>query len=120
MLGITDRHIAHAPSPGLGTGIAGHEKHDMDYVLSRKPTFFIHYPFLRKDPSTPFTTGQFETEWNPGLAALVADKRFDAEYRGEVAEVRIPGASRLYYFAFFRKKASAGRAAADVAGTRPR
>ncbi len=104
MLGITDRHIAHAFVPHPGKGIAGHEKHDMPYVLSRKPTFFIHYPFLIKDPSTPFTTSQFDTEWNPGLAALRTDPVFDKEYRGEVAEVRIPGAPRLYYFAFFRRR----------------
>jgi hypothetical protein len=102
MLGITDRRIARKKMPSFGSGIAGHEKHDMDYVLSRKPTFFIHYPFLIPQPA--FTKAQFETGWNPGLAALVESPAFAAEYRQEIAEVRIPGAQRLSYFAFFRRR----------------
>ncbi len=105
MLGITDRHIARRAMPEFGSGIAGHEKHDMDYVLSRRPTYFIHYPFLLPEPI--FTKGQFETDWNPGLAALLTSERFDREYRGEVAEIRVPGAQRSSYLAYFRRKEEA-------------
>ncbi len=105
MLGITDRHIARRAMPAFGSGIAGHEKHDMDYVLSRRPTYFIHYPFLLPEPV--FTKGQFETDWNPGLAALLTSERFDREYRGEVAEIRVPGAQRTSYLAYFRRKEEA-------------
>jgi hypothetical protein len=105
MLGITDHHIARRAMPEFGSGIAGHEKHDMDYVLSRRPTYFIHYPFLLPEPV--FTKGQFETDWNPGLAALLTSERFDREYRGEVAEIRVPGAQRTSYLAYFRRKEEA-------------
>lgn len=40
-LGITDEHIAHSQAERLGTGIAGHEKTDSDYVLSRKPHIIL-------------------------------------------------------------------------------
>jgi len=36
MLGMNDAHIAHRPVP-LGRGLAGHEKGDGRYVLSRRP-----------------------------------------------------------------------------------
>lgn len=37
MFGLTDAHIAHRAMPRLGHGIAGHEKYDGRYVLSRRP-----------------------------------------------------------------------------------
>ena len=40
MMGLTDTHIAHKDMP-LGTGWAGHEKHDGPYILSRKPTYLL-------------------------------------------------------------------------------
>ncbi len=40
MLGLTDRHIGHLESADFGSGPAGHEKRDPDYVLyERKPTY---------------------------------------------------------------------------------
>jgi hypothetical protein len=105
MLGITDPHIAHRRMPSFGSGIAGHEKHDMEYVLSRRPTYFIHYPFLLPEPV--FTKGQFETDWNPGLAGLLSSQRFDREYRGEVAEIRVRGAQRASYLVYFRRREDA-------------
>ena len=39
MLGLNDRSIAHREMPRLGTGQAGHEKYDVDYVLDREPTY---------------------------------------------------------------------------------
>jgi arabinofuranosyltransferase len=39
MYGLNDAHIAHAPSPNTGAGLAGHEKFDPVYVMSRKPDF---------------------------------------------------------------------------------
>jgi hypothetical protein len=41
MLGLTDRHIAHLKVPEIGTGWAGHEKHDGQYILQRRPTFLL-------------------------------------------------------------------------------
>jgi hypothetical protein len=78
MLGITDRHIAHISMDRMGGGIAGHEKHDMEYVLSRKPTYIFHYPFLMRRPV--ITRSQFETDWNPGLGRLPEMPAFRAMY----------------------------------------
>jgi len=41
MLGLTDRHIAHLDMPGMGLGWAGHEKHDGQYILGRRPTYLL-------------------------------------------------------------------------------
>ncbi len=41
MLGLTDRTIARVQDPELGSGWAGHEKHDGAYVLSRRPTILL-------------------------------------------------------------------------------
>ena len=108
MLGITDPHIARAPAAGLGSGIAGHERGDMSYVLAKQPDFIIHYPFLVPSPDTPLTESQFRTEWNPGLEEILtrADVRdaFNKAYRSEVAEVRT-AKDRVAYLRFFRKRA---------------
>jgi arabinofuranosyltransferase len=37
MLGVNDEHIAHITVPNMGHGGAGHEKRDLNYVLSRQP-----------------------------------------------------------------------------------
>ena len=37
MLGMNDKHIAHKNVSGMGSGMAGHEKGDGAYVLSRQP-----------------------------------------------------------------------------------
>ncbi|KPJ62040.1 MAG: hypothetical protein AMJ42_00310, partial [Deltaproteobacteria bacterium DG_8] len=36
--GITDIHIANTKMPHVGKGVPGHEKHNLSYILSRKPT----------------------------------------------------------------------------------
>jgi hypothetical protein len=41
MLGLNDRTIARREMPDLGRGHAGHEKYDIDYVLSRQPTYVV-------------------------------------------------------------------------------
>ncbi len=41
MLGLTDRHIGHLDMPGMGLGWAGHEKHDGQYILGRRPTYLL-------------------------------------------------------------------------------
>ena len=41
MLGLTDRHIARRDPSGLGQGWAGHEKHDGQYILGRRPTYLL-------------------------------------------------------------------------------
>jgi arabinofuranosyltransferase len=41
MLGLCDEHIAHVDAPAMGQGLAGHEKADGAYVLSRAPDLVI-------------------------------------------------------------------------------
>ena len=41
MWGLNDAHIARAPVDDLGKGIAGHERHDYAYVLSRRPDYIL-------------------------------------------------------------------------------
>ena len=38
-LGMTDIHIAHTKMPHMGKGFPGHEKRNLSYVLSKKPTY---------------------------------------------------------------------------------
>ncbi len=49
MWGLNDAHIARAEVEDLGTGIAGHERHDYGYVLSRRPQIIL----TEKDLVTP-------------------------------------------------------------------
>ncbi|MFH1277727.1 MAG: hypothetical protein ABIK65_05060 [Candidatus Eisenbacteria bacterium] len=93
MLGITEPFIARKKMPAMGGGLAGHEKYDMEHVLSRKPTYILHYPFLLPEPV--FRTGHFRTPWNRGLAELLESATFDREYRGESAAI---GPMHLVYF----------------------
>ncbi len=39
MLGLNDLHIAHLEVPRLGSGLAGHEKFDPQYVLRQQPAY---------------------------------------------------------------------------------
>ena len=40
-LGLTDSYIAHTEMEHMGKGLAGHEKRNFGYILSRKPTYFF-------------------------------------------------------------------------------
>jgi hypothetical protein len=93
MLGITDPHISHVEMEGMGRGVAGHEKHDMEYVVGRRPTYIIHYPFrIRRAVITP---AQFENEWNPGLAELPDMSAFVVNYEAASEEI---GGLRINFF----------------------
>lgn len=78
MLGINDVHIAHREMPPGEAGIAGHEKYDMEYVLSRRPTYIFHYPFFTR--RAVITRDQFVTEWNPGMIRLFESQEFRSLY----------------------------------------
>lgn len=41
MWGLTDHHIARAPIPTMGEGLAGHEKGDPAYVFAREPMIYL-------------------------------------------------------------------------------
>lgn len=103
MLGITDREIAHRKMPHMGEGLAGHEKHDMAYVLSRKPTYILPSAILFKElayttgpsPKLIVNPGQFKTKWNRGLEELPTSETFLGEYRVKTAQI---GNMHLVYF----------------------
>jgi hypothetical protein len=107
MLGINDRAIARRRMPEMGKGIAGHEKHDMAYVLSRRPTYILHYPFLLPEPV--FSASQFRTPWNRGLEELLRNETFDRTYAGESAKIVPPGAGRPLHLVYFRLREGGGR-----------
>jgi arabinofuranosyltransferase len=85
MLGLNDAHIAHAPIP-LGRGAHGHEKHDVDYVLSRRPDIII--PGLPKTLHRPLASGAELEHWFarwfpylPGDRELFYHPDFRRDYR---------------------------------------
>lgn len=61
MFGMNDQHIAHLDNPNLGLGVAGHEKFDLGYVLSRRPQYLVitgkGFGFL--DQYTVLMAGQY-------------------------------------------------------------
>jgi hypothetical protein len=75
--GITDSVIAHQPMP-LGTGYAGHEKFDLDYVFAREPTVI-----LPVHPLTPLPVREDRLElaaWGEFNHAVLRDARLWARY----------------------------------------
>jgi len=96
MLGMSDRWIARREMPEMGKGIAGHEKHDIDYVLSQRPTIVIPQALLLPVPT--LMEEQIETPWSPGLSGLLDRAKFRNMYA--VESVRIGSG----YFTYFRLK----------------
>jgi arabinofuranosyltransferase len=68
MLGLTDEHIAHRQMPSMGRGVAGHEKHDGAYVISRRPDY-IHFGTSLGSPRPAFPS-DFEVASQPDFARL--------------------------------------------------
>lgn len=52
IFGIVDPYIAHQPMTGIGRVFAGHEKHDIPYVLSNRPTYFLFSLGLQPEPES--------------------------------------------------------------------
>jgi hypothetical protein len=50
MSGLNDLHIAHLNPSSMGQGLAGHEKQDFLYILSKKPDYILFSPrFFKSD-----------------------------------------------------------------------
>ena len=97
MLGLNDLHIAHRDMPELGSGQAGHEKYDVEYVLGHRPEYVIVGVYgLSPEPHPalelvrPFYPAERELLLHPGFAAA---------YRPETA--RTPDG----HFAYFVREA---------------
>jgi hypothetical protein len=86
MWGLNDAHIARADVENLGEGIAGHERHDYAYVLSREP----HIILTEKDLVTPvpIVLGDpgvfppaFQTDYAPASMPLPDGRHMNAWIR---------------------------------------
>ena len=85
MLGLTDEHIAHKEMSGLGTGWEGHERYDVEYMLSRRPDYYV---FGFSGDTTPFF---------PGDTKIVGSGEFQAAY------VKQSARSTGHPFIFFKR-----------------
>lgn len=100
MLGLNDRTIAHREMDGLGSGQAGHEKFDVDYVLGREPTYVVVGAYGASEDPQP--ARELVRPFYPAERAMLASPRFRAEYRLERA--RTPSG----YFAYFVRSLDPG------------
>lgn len=89
MMGLTDTHIAHKDIP-LGTGWAGHEKHDGPYILSRKPTYLLLGNVQVLETPLPTNSPFFVQPPNDGIRARESDI-----FTAELAENYAPRVARL-------------------------
>jgi len=85
MYGLTDAHIAHSrPVKRMGLDIAGHEKWDPQYVLSRKPDVII-LGVVRLTPRRILNMNDREMDrllqFEPGDYDLWFNSAFHREYR---------------------------------------
>jgi hypothetical protein len=88
--------------PGFGSGLPGHEKFDVDYVLSRRPDVILLGVYgLDPNPRPPWEMVHYyyEAEWR-----MLDSKRFGEEYR--LHSGRTPGG----YFPFFARDVPPSRA----------
>ena len=92
MLGLNEPEIARASSDRLGKGWAGHEKHDAEYVLGRRPAIiFIGRNELTLDKYEVFV-------WLPGDQRLLRSETLKKNYR----TVSIPVGYE--YFTFYLRQ----------------
>jgi len=100
LLGLNDTTIAHSDVPGFGTGLAGHEKYNTDYVLEdARPEIIV------TDDAQP---GPLDSEQFRAVAsvpspvaarnALFQDPRLWAQY--DVVSVEVDG----HWFNFLQRK----------------
>jgi len=83
MLGLNDLHIARSKPIDFGSGLAGHECADSDYVLSLKPRFIIFKTKIIKSPITPKTIRTTLI----GEKQLSASTEFKANYEAKTFPV---------------------------------
>jgi len=79
MLGLNDETIAHRELPGLGHGLPGHEKFDVDYVLGRRPDIVLLGVYGLDEEARPpedLIHYVYEAEWR-----MLDAPRFRQEYR---------------------------------------
>jgi hypothetical protein len=95
MLGLNDRTIARAPAPAIGSGPAGHERHDAGYVLSRDPTYILLGVYEAR-PTRP-SADQTLTLYYPAEIELARMPEFQERYRP------VSGRVASGYFTFYAR-----------------
>ncbi|MEL6343661.1 MAG: hypothetical protein AAFV53_11060 [Myxococcota bacterium] len=81
MLGLCDEHIAHREIEAMGRSVAGHEKGDGDYVLSRRPDYVMFGSSLgQRGPKflsdrELFKRDAFHQEYDLHVYAIPPDRR---------------------------------------------
>lgn len=93
MLGINDLTIGHKATPEMGKTQAGHEKHDVEYVLSRKPTYVIIGIYGLESEQLP--PKQVIKPFYPAEKELLRSTEFQQQYK--LASAKAKGG----YFYFF-------------------
>jgi arabinofuranosyltransferase len=100
MVGLTDRTIARTPVAELGSGWAGHEKHNGPYVLSRRPEILLlGNVYVDANPTLP--PGVFPPFGVPAIRAreqdVVSAPSFAGDY--ELRSLQVAPGGFLHYFA---------------------
>lgn len=106
MLGLNDVHIAHRRQQ-LGRGIIGHEKHNAQYVLSRRPdVVLLGLPLLTERRLTQVEFEAWFARWFPYLPG---DRElfFSEAFRREYAPVSVAIGDRYLTLFVRSQKASA-------------
>jgi arabinofuranosyltransferase len=80
MLGLCDAHIAHRKIEHLGAGLVGHEKHDGDYVLSRRPDLILFASSI--GALTPAFPSDEDLYVNPTFHVLYEPQVYPVEIEG--------------------------------------
>jgi hypothetical protein len=92
MLGLNDRRIARSQPETMGEGVAGHEKYDVEYVLSRRPgLIFVGRNELTRDPGGAYI-------WLEGDRRLLRHPWLERDYQLASAQVG------QEYFSFYLRK----------------
>lgn len=101
MLGLNDLHIARAPAENIGSGRAGHERGDGQYVLQRNPEFILMgnvavypQPLDEQGVARVLTLKSEHQIWN--------SEQFHERYTLVCAQVNDHGV--LQYFSFYMRK----------------
>jgi len=107
MLGLNDATIALREMPALASGLPGHEKFDVDYVLSRRPEIILLGVYgldPKPRPAWELVHYSYEAEWR-----MLDSPRFGDEYRLQ------RGKTPSGYFPYFVRGTSSPPAASAPA-----
>ena len=96
MLGLNDVTIGRKTTNDMGKLQAGHEKYDIEYVLSRKPTYIIVGVYgLSADPLPP---RQLVKPYYPAETELLKSPAFQNQY-----SLKLGRTQKGYFYYFVRK-----------------